>query len=256
MSVYTVPIGSESLEVELFSQGLFVKSLKFCGRDFMLPLQRIDYGDIEKRRGTHLCMPVFGKPPKTSNLYGEIDQHGPFRNMIFNIEKLNESTAAAEFVLPQTEAYPWEIGGNVMFACYEGNTLVVKVFIKRGIDGIRSLAPVNVGFHNYWVNKDGASVSMKFFEDNLQRIIVPSHHVPYSGIIDMDLHGIGSVQTEMRGDLLSRPEVVLWTDHPSFVCVEPVMAHSKHFDDPENGVFLREEESFWLNLSMKFKVEK
>jgi Aldose 1-epimerase len=247
-------ISSDDLKAVISSDGLRIASLEFKGKPFMFPFQDVNYGsETVKSRGTHFCVPVFGKPPKTSTLFGNIPQHGPFRDMTFNIERINTSTVFSSFSIPRSAAYPWLINGQISFMC-RGDEFLTRIFLYREFDGIKTPAPVNIGLHNYWMNRGGVSVFTNGYNGPIDRIIVPSFHLRYLDPVKVKLNGIGSVLMRMSGNCLKDPEIVMWTDHKNFSCVELVAANSDLFDTPK-GIQLNELDFIELNISMKLCEE-
>lgn len=232
--------------------GLYISFLQFRGKDFMFPMQSVNYNNgIKKKRGTHFCAPVFGKASEKSGLNEKMPQHGFLRNMRFNLDRINESVAETKFDIKQTDGYPWKIKGEMVFICKNDELLINASLLRAWNCTGKDLAPINFGFHPYWVNKNGASVFTDNYSGPVDRIIVPSYHLKYLGPVHVKLHGIGSVKITMDGDLKD-PEVVLWSDHRDFLCVEPVIANAKKFGTPE-GIMLERGEEIKTSFRLQFK---
>lgn len=244
---------SSKINFHLNFKGLRIDDLKFKGKDFMLPFQHLKYRNgVSKERGTHFCVPIFGKPPKGSSLAGKIPQHGFLRDIRVSLKRINgnESSAEAKFKIPQTEGYPWEIIGRSLFKC-DNTGLSAEISLRRSwACRAKDLAPINIGFHPYWVNEGGVSVFTKNYNGPIDRLIIPSYHIEYLGPINVKIHGVGNVVMEMEGDLKD-PEIVMWTDHPSFACIELVAANSRKFGT-EEGVMLDKGEEMSTKFILQF----
>jgi len=147
-------------EITFNTFGMYIESLKFRGVDFMFPFQKVDYGDIKKPRGTHFCLPIFGKPPRRSALFGKIIQHGMFRHTIFSLRKMDDFCAIFDFKILPHNGYIWPLSGQITFYSCISNQLKISISVERDTDKEYLMAPVNIGFHPYWINQNGVSVSM------------------------------------------------------------------------------------------------
>lgn len=231
---YTNPEGTLSIKVA--ELGAYLQELEFKGVNYLAERSFIG----EKVRGeSHSCLPVFGLPKAHSSLFGKMPGHGEFRRTLFNSQRIPKGIVLPFILSPEKgDAYRWPLEGLVNYEVF-GNELRTNVRVRRGFDGIKGLAPINIADHPYWKRYGAIEVKMGSFEMTIDRPIPDALKIPYTGIVSVHIAKNMRVELEMIGNSLIKPQLVLWSDSNDYACVELAMTHPALFDSP-NGAFLKE----------------
>jgi D-hexose-6-phosphate mutarotase len=201
------------------------------------------------RGGIPICFPCFSTPK--GRFAGKISQHGWLRNQILELAGRSNCMVDFQGENKNIESYPWRLEYHVSSAINLNGALQLELCVQRYRDGIGQGAPVNPGFHPYFVNLGKTAVrigkkEITNFNDKAQRI-------PLEGqknlIIDL---GQKKVEMSLGGDFGEKSCVALWSDKPTaYFCVEPIFYNPDDFDTPR-GKYL--EQGDYLRLTCSLKV--
>ncbi len=239
-----------SLYAIVSTVGATVGRFVYKGKDLIYPEQSVDHAQ-RKRGGIPICFPNFGK---AVGRFSGLRQHGWLRDEKLKFSRESDNVGSFFGKNKPSSEYPWLLEYKVTISVEpEEKKLTLKLEVVRCCDEIESPAPINPGFHPYFL----ADPFNAFSQQNLAKI---------SGEQITQFHDqAGIVANEGRVEIRSgdcslemkAPEchcLVLWSDSPrnEYFCVEPILMEPSAFGDPdEGGEFLLIGNSFEMTFSLK-----
>ena len=243
--------GGEGSEAVISHRGGTVvawKPASATGSVFFQQQQIAINGELKTRGGLHLCFPDFGPVPESFGL----PQHGPLRNLAAK-EICKSGGESVELIF---------LGGGMLGALNTECEVSVEVCNAKpnALDYLmwmRLLKPpqkevwVTPGFHPYFRTPKGsaivsAPVSRRITADQPK---IKSERFPIlsSKGVSVIVPGCGLVKMELLGNGWGsgESEVVIWRDHPAYLCVEPIVEGRMG----STGILLTEE---WIVLGVRF----
>lgn len=225
-----------------------VLSFKVAGKDIIYPWRRTDDG--KERGGIPICAPWFGSAPE----FGE-RKHGHLRELKADkVSYINDSSLEMVFEHPGSQGYPWAME-YILKVSVKRKTLSVSIQTKRLDDGIFNRAPINPGFHPYFLgNEKNVLVSTSGFE-TFSGFSKESKSFSAGGSIIAIVQSYKNsirrtIIMRLAGDFSENSVVVFWSDNPEeYFCVEPVLEDKKVFDGPD-GHLLHIGESVVISMSI------
>jgi galactose mutarotase-like enzyme len=246
-------IGNDETFATVSSVGATVQEFVCKGEQIVFPFRAVG----EKMRGgIPICFPFFGLPPDSMKSFR---RHGWLRHQELNLvdrsdvgmTSLGKNEVVFEGENEPTKEYPWRLKYKITAKIFE-TRLVLKLVTTRLKDGEYFQAPINPGFHPYFLSDQknlvapclariGQDVIANFPKES-QRILVDEEILIRSGDQNVKM-GLG-------GDFNHLSCLTLWSDNDwNYFCVEPVLTDPNQFAQ-EGGRFLKEGETSKLIFSL------
>lgn len=223
-----------------------VKHVTFKGKNIIFPETIINE---KKRGGIPICFPYFGKPGEA---FSEMPQHGWLRDQTLKVSRRDTNRVFLVGEKDPQKQYPWKLGYKIAMSINpKNNSLTVLLEVERLKDGVSSLAPINPGFHPYFLG-DSLNAPLNFFaqvegKESITNFPLESAKTENGKCVLVRSGGF---------DLLMWAEecaqLVLWSDSPTkkYFCAEPVLGKPTSFNDPGSGKFLQVGEKFRMSFSL------
>lgn len=251
-------LGEEGHTLSVSQLGATVTRWQFGERHILFPQQMVRVGDeLKLRGGVPISFPNFGPPPEGSNL----PQHGFMRDTTMNRMELLGGVGGMHFsrelVGEFPGAFPWEFSLAAYFGATSHGFSHTICVARKGTPTARQPMPLGVGIHPYFRTPQGVSL-VKISDDDIPvtgETFDPGYPLVLlaNPPISVDLAGMGRVNLDLKGLYATdQARIVIWTDDPRYVCVEPVIADPKNFGK-DNGFYLREDE--WVYGDCTFEFE-
>ncbi len=233
-----IPISNNGMNAIVSSMGGIVTEFSWHGKNIIYPQRPV--GD-KMRGGIPICFPFFSYPPDN---FKEIPHHGWLRH-----QELDVFAAARDKVILRgkhtgTKVYPWSLKYEIVVRLTPESGLFLSLWTARSEDGLGGQAPINPGFHPYFMNlgeryaQIGQS-QITNFPEKAERIFA-NRRV---------LIGLGELMVKMTfGEDFSL--ITLWSDSEDYFCVEPILNNPLDVNT-SRGKYLKEGEVLRLACSLK-----
>lgn len=242
-------IGNKKTFAVVSSLGGIVTKFVWNGSPIIYPERAV--GE-KSRGGIPVCFPFFGK----SEEFYEIPKHGWLRNEELTLVHEAEMCVVFYGRRKADRWYPWSLEYEISVSIDPALGLTIRLFSKRLHDGNHLTAPINPGFHPYFLSDSsenhfvkcmarvGSKVVTDFCKES-NKIIVADPILVKSGEKTVKI---------ILGEAFSSDScLTLWSDDPDkYFCVEPVLTHpSKFFGHSDKGKFLRPNEIIEMACALR-----
>ena len=182
-----------------------------------------------------LAFPNFGPSPN-----GTLPQHGFHRESVTTVFDTTHLPTNLRmnfrFTKESLQIFPFKFEVLIVVTVFDGG-FEYDVYIRNLEDG-EILMPFCPGLHPYFATPYGVGRVRSASESSWGTggHLSHSEYLSARNNYSIEIPGSGIVQVEHEG-LSERGELVIWRDHSSYLCVEPVLGDYRLFEKPD-GLWL------------------
>lgn len=199
-----------------------------------------------------LAFPNFGPPPS-----GSLPQHGFHRESVTTVFDTTHLPTNLRmnfrFTKESLQIFPFKFEVLIVVTVFDGG-FEYDVCMRNLEHDVRPI-PFCLALHPYFATPYGVG-RVRFANENAWSTGGPldhSEYLPARNKYSIEIPGSGVVRVEHEG-LSKRGELVIWTDHASYLCVEPVVGMYDEFGT-SNGLWLPSGRTYRFRSTYSFTPE-